>query len=210
MPPISGTGPSHRDLGHSTTRPRGPHLVRAALIAAARAEWSAHGLDVPLRAVAARADVNHGLIHHYIGNKEDLLREVLAEDNDLGVGVADSAGSPAAATRAMFLVGTAHPEHSRLSARVALDGRADLLTTPGPSMSDVVVAMVSPEASSTQRTRAVLALTIAAVHGWSVFGDQIMALVGAPQPAGQTGREAVSPDALRREMADLLASLLPQ
>ncbi|QIX27059.1 TetR/AcrR family transcriptional regulator [Nocardioides sp. JQ2195] len=146
-------------------RPRGPEEVRAALLRAARSEWSERGPDAPLRAVATRANVNHGLIHHYVGNKEDLLRAVLAEDNELGAAVAARMRDLASSTRAMFLVGTAHPEHTRLSAWLALAGRSDFLVGEGPSMSDVIVAKHADNSGGpSEQMRAALALTIAAVQ----------------------------------------------
>ena len=49
----------------------------SALVAAATCLFADHGPDgVSLRAVASEAGVNYGLIHQYVGSKDDLLRLV--------------------------------------------------------------------------------------------------------------------------------------
>lgn len=60
------------------TRPRGRDQVREALIAAATALFAERGpAQVSLREIAARADVNLGLIPRHFGTKADLLQAVL-------------------------------------------------------------------------------------------------------------------------------------
>lgn len=55
---------------------RGPEAVRKKLVEAA-VELFARERDPSARAVAKRAGVNHGLIHHYLGGKAGLRRAVL-------------------------------------------------------------------------------------------------------------------------------------
>lgn len=72
-PPIEARGPG---------RPAGDHKgeSRAALLAAARELMTEKGLTrVTARQVAARAGVNPGLVGYYFGNKDGLLRAVVAE-----------------------------------------------------------------------------------------------------------------------------------
>jgi AcrR family transcriptional regulator len=64
----TGSGPrrSGRRAGDSGTR--------EAILAAARAEFAAHGYDAAtIRAIAARAGVDPALVHHYFGTKERLF-----------------------------------------------------------------------------------------------------------------------------------------
>ncbi len=55
---------------------RGPDAVRSALVEAAIDLYAATG-DAPVRSVAKRAGVNHGLVHHYLGGKAGLRAAVL-------------------------------------------------------------------------------------------------------------------------------------
>jgi len=61
-------------------RPQGGTAVRAALIDAAAELFALHGpASVSVREIAARAQVNHGLVHRHFGSKEALLSTVLAK-----------------------------------------------------------------------------------------------------------------------------------
>ncbi len=60
--------------------PHGPEQVRAALVDAAARLFAEEGPKaVSVRQIAAVAGVNHGLVHHYFGSKEGLLREVVRQ-----------------------------------------------------------------------------------------------------------------------------------
>ena len=65
----------------TTGRPQGRDEIRTAVIAAARALVAERGPDgFSVRDVAARADVNHALVHRHFGTKADVLEEVLAQE----------------------------------------------------------------------------------------------------------------------------------
>ena len=58
-------------------RPPGDSDARERIAAAAVHEFGDHGYDgETLRAIAARADVDAALVHHYFGSKADLFAEV--------------------------------------------------------------------------------------------------------------------------------------
>ena len=60
--------------------PRGRDAVRAALIEAAARCFAERGINAtPIRDIASRAKVNHGLIHRHFGGKDGLLRALLAQ-----------------------------------------------------------------------------------------------------------------------------------
>ena len=60
--------------------PRGREAVRAALIDAAAFCFAERGIKATsVREIAARANVNHGLVHRHFGSKDKLLRELLRE-----------------------------------------------------------------------------------------------------------------------------------
>lgn len=57
-------------------RPKGGSDSRTRILAAAVAEFGEHGYDgATLRAIAARAEVDPALVHHYFGTKADLFAE---------------------------------------------------------------------------------------------------------------------------------------
>lgn len=62
------------ESGGRTGRRPGPVSTRDEILRAARAEFSAHGYKgATLRAIAAAADVDPGLIRHFFGDKEGLF-----------------------------------------------------------------------------------------------------------------------------------------
>jgi TetR/AcrR family transcriptional regulator, repressor for neighboring sulfatase len=59
--------------------PRGDSAVtRQVILAAARELFAAHGVDgVSVRQIAAKAGVNHALVHRYFGAKDDMVAAIL-------------------------------------------------------------------------------------------------------------------------------------
>jgi AcrR family transcriptional regulator len=73
-------------------KPRGRDEVVTALIQAAAELFSEKGVEaVSLRQIAARADVNHGLIHRHFGSKEALRRQT---QESLAAGIREEIGDP--------------------------------------------------------------------------------------------------------------------
>lgn len=61
-------------------RPRDAARTRAAILAAARAEFTAQGFEgARIDAIARRARTNKRMLYHYFGNKEALYKTVLVE-----------------------------------------------------------------------------------------------------------------------------------
>lgn len=99
-------------------------LVNAAI--ALLGEQSVTQLTV--KAIAARAGVNHGLVHHYFGSKEGLLAEAIRRSAERLY-----AGQPAELRAAYtFRFFREHPELIRILARVVLDGSPELLEHLAP------------------------------------------------------------------------------
>lgn len=68
------------DAAAVVERSRDPERTRAAILAAAGAEFAAKGFDgARVDAIAARAGINKRMLYHYFGNKEDLYLAVLEE-----------------------------------------------------------------------------------------------------------------------------------
>jgi AcrR family transcriptional regulator len=60
-----------------STHARDPQRTRDRILAAALAEFSAHGFaGARVARIARRARINKRMLYHYFGNKEDLFREI--------------------------------------------------------------------------------------------------------------------------------------
>lgn len=72
--------PRPAEAARPERRPRNSERTAGAILAAARAEFCAHGFGgARVDAIAARAGANKRLLYHYFGNKEDLYRAVLLD-----------------------------------------------------------------------------------------------------------------------------------
>jgi TetR/AcrR family transcriptional regulator, repressor for neighboring sulfatase len=140
-----------------------------------------------IRDVAAKAGVNHGLIHRHIGSKELLVGAVL---DYLGQHLAEllAAGADGAE------VDAAIDRQMRVIARATLDGYSvGELQTRFPNMAQLVDRMKQhhPDDRSARLAAAHLnALQI----GWRLFGDFLRA---------STGLEELTDDELQRSLAEV-------
>ncbi|MFC9787467.1 TetR/AcrR family transcriptional regulator [Rhodococcus sp. NPDC127528] len=173
--------------------------VRRAVLRAARSGFAAKGTSVTVREIAAAAGVNPGLIHKYLGNKEDILTAVLARDTEVSTSTIENVGSLPDAVRSLFAIGRSDPEYVRIAAWLLLEGRTDLLLG---NQADGMRAVrgIAPD-SRTADVRLMAAL--AAIAGWSLFSDGILTFAEA---------NAADRDALESRMSELLATIvtLPQ
>ena len=104
-------------------KPKGREQVMDALIEAAAELISRHGFAaVSVREIAARADVNHGLVHKYFGSKENLVRMSL---DRLAAAFRERVGKPEDLDDALRRAEEAfreHDQYNRLLVRVMIDG----------------------------------------------------------------------------------------
>lgn len=104
-------------------KPRGREEVTQALIEAAAELFSKYGVEgVSVRDVAARADVNHGLIHRHFGSKENLR---LKTQEYLAARVREAIGFPTSYQEALdkgFHALRTQDAFWRVLARTFLDG----------------------------------------------------------------------------------------
>lgn len=154
-------------------RPVGREAVRAAILVAASRRFAAQGASASLRDIAADAGVNLGLIHRHFGNKDDLLRAVLARH--AGAGVATVQGQPdlATAARRIFVETATGSPYLRIVASLLLGG------APVARYQDrfpTVDALRARAADDDVELR--LLLGFAATYGWAVFGEQLLAAFG--------------------------------
>ncbi len=104
--------------------PRGREEVSAALIDAA-AELFADGIPalVSVRDIAARANVNHGLVHQYFGSKDALIAATIEELARQRAEIVENAPDEATAVRMALRFQHDQPAYTRLLAWWLLEGR---------------------------------------------------------------------------------------
>jgi TetR/AcrR family transcriptional regulator, repressor for neighboring sulfatase len=171
--------------------------VRSALLAAAADLFADRGPShVSVREIALAAGVNHGLVHHYFGSKEALLRAVL---DDLA---GESAIEVAAWDGHSGLLEAEGPvgRHGRIVAHLLLDARnpADVQTT-FPAI-DALTAHLRSHGVSAREASERAAAAAALVLGWQLFAPFLERAAGLDDEAvdaevlGAGVRRLLAPD----------------
>lgn len=126
--------------------------------------------EMTVRDVAARAGVNHALIHRHYGTKDALIRAVVTEESRrLG---ADAAALPRVDAAALLRLLREHAAYSRLLARIVLD-EPELLAGRQLPAAAATLALITGGAEADERTRAAAAVAAATTLGWLVFGPHL-------------------------------------
>jgi len=184
----------------STPKQIGREEVIRRLVAAAATLFAEDGPDgVSLRQVAAKAEVNYGLIHQYVGTKDDLLRLVFRS-------VSESAAARFAEARdldaALDAFAGADPQPSqyvRMLAWALLQGRdAQGLLGRSPALA-TLVARIDPAPDGSIEARVRVASAVAMSLGWQLFGPFI---------ANGVGLGDASAEELRAQRMAILRSLV--
>jgi TetR/AcrR family transcriptional regulator, repressor for neighboring sulfatase len=167
-----------------------------ALVAAARELFAERGpASVSLRDVARRAGVNHGLIHHYIGSRDDLLQLTFATITDRARVVAADAEDPVDALHRLRAIGGDDDAYARLLGWVLLEGYDPAQFHGRSAALDVVVAASGVD---TRELRILLAMAMIQTLGWKLFGEYARLAAGL-------GDE--DPDDVRRDLDALVDRL---
>jgi TetR/AcrR family transcriptional regulator, repressor for neighboring sulfatase len=161
--------------------------VREALIAATVKLLKRGGVRaVSVRAVAAAAGVNHGLVHRHFGAKEDLVDAAVAWISD-EIHRDEGTGAMSASS---FVYLHDHPEVARLVARACLDGPERLLSlaAPDPARLDAIVAPIRGALARAGLelvvdAHVVNAFAAAALLGWFAFKPLLKRGFGLPTDA---------------------------
>jgi AcrR family transcriptional regulator len=197
----------------------------ASLVDAATELFAARGPDgVSLREIAAHAGLNYGLIHQYVGSKDDLLRLVIARSTSTTAArFAQAAGVGEALELLQGPVGVDRPPYPRLLAWAILQGRDPReLAGPSPALPKLIAML--PEAGADHdladldpdpdpgadpgadhdladdprlRAAAIAALTL----GWSLFGTFVSHAAGLDDVAPAEAHAAVQ--SLARRIAGI-------
>ena len=180
-------------------RPRGAEQVRSALLSAAGKHFAADGPNASLRDIAADAQVNMGLIHHYFGNKADLLGAVMTDIVDRAQQGAPTFTSLDQAIEFLLqIVPEGDPrepganDYVRIVAWLLLTGQ-----DPRDYQRDFSLPAVAELADDDGRGLLLLLLT--ATFGWVIFGAHLSSLVGYESQASAAkdfikALRGVSPD----------------
>jgi len=136
-------GPARPPGALSTDRPARARAV-ASLVSAATELFAARGPDgVSLREIAAHAGLNYGLIHQYVGSKDELLRLVIAQSTSTtAVRFAQADGVGEALELLQGPVGADRPAYPRLLAWAILQGRDPReLAGPAPALPQLIAML---------------------------------------------------------------------
>jgi AcrR family transcriptional regulator len=183
----------------SRDQPEGREQVVDALLGAATDLFAKRGPSaVAVREIAARARVNHGLVHRHFGSKDALVRAVL-DRLLVGMRSAFSVGPSLPRARRDLIEAVAREQrYWKILARALLDGQKRWLKDADfpivrAAIEGVRLAQERGEVPKRWDARELVASYIALVLGWLVFEPFIVAATGLTAP---------SPE-LRRRMAEL-------
>jgi AcrR family transcriptional regulator len=163
------------------SRRRPPHgrvEVMAAVQAAAVELLADYGpREVTVRGVAARAGVNHALIHRHYGTKDALIRAVVTEQSrQLGARAAELPNADAAT---MLRLLQDQPAYWRVIARITLDDPTLLAGQQLPAAA-AALAMIAGGPDADEATRVAAAVAAATALGWLVFGPHLAHVLNLP------------------------------
>jgi AcrR family transcriptional regulator len=130
---------------------------------------------VSLRDVARRAGVNHGLIHHYIGSRDDLLELVFTRATERARAAVADLDDPGDALDALRSLGGASDSYTRLLAWALLEGH-DPARFHGRSAALDTIAEASGRDS--RSLRVALAASMVQTLGWKLFGEYALVAAG--------------------------------
>ncbi len=157
-------------------RPAGRQQAVSAIVAAAMRLFAARGPDaVSLRQVAAAAGVNYGLVHQYVGTRDDLLRLVFRTvSGQVAADLADAADTDDVLERFTRDRPGADAYFAMLAWAVLQGRDASGLLGRSPALGALLDRMDGPDEEA--RVRALAATSM--LLGWRMFGPFLRAGVG--------------------------------
>ncbi len=163
-------------------RPRGRDEVVAALLHSARKLIAEHGPSVALRDIADDAGVSFGLVHHYLGTKEQLVDEVYrhatqqAAERLSGVQHVDEA--------VQLLMRLGDGTTARLIGWAVLEGRGSAAGFRDSPALEVLATLMTADASANGHSlaeddaRVFAAFAMVVTLGWRLFGETALFAAG--------------------------------
>lgn len=157
---------------YDTAKPTGKEEVSAAVLVAASELFAEKGpTATSIREVAARAGVNHGLLHRHFGSKRQLLAATLQY-------LADSAAELRASGASAAQLEAAYEFQARVMVRSTLDGfPVEELQQRFPGM-ERFLEQVRAGHSDDRTARLMAAHGMALQVGWGLFGPTLRVAFG--------------------------------
>jgi len=156
-------------------RHRGRASSERVLIEAAIACFAEFGPnDVSVRAIAERAGVNHGLVHHYFGSKAGLVEAVVRDVQEYFAEALASGGGVSFMT-------TEDPRPliaMRAMARIIVDGAMPAHQAEFPVMAAAATVVQNLGVQDAAQSRLLAAQVLAMLMGWSLFEPFLVAAIG--------------------------------
>ena len=149
------------------------------LVDAAAELFAAHGPDgVSLRQVATHAGINYGLIHQYVGTKDDLLRLVFRSVSEQAAERFATADGLDAAVDDLLGIGRQPSRYVKLLAWALLQGRdAHDLLGRSPALT-TLLNRFDATGDNALDARVRVAAAVSMNLGWQLFGSFISEGVG--------------------------------
>ncbi len=153
-------------------KPVGRQEVMSALVDATIELIVEEGLEISVRQIAARATVNHGLVHLYFGSKQCLLSTAIDEINTRAGEDLDADGFPRP-----DLASRRNGELAKALARIRLDAGRDLFTTHPITGSWRRALRRSDQALTDDEISTKIATAAALGLGWALYADHLCELL---------------------------------
>jgi AcrR family transcriptional regulator len=165
--------------------PTGREEVAAAILEAATGLFAERGpAATSIRDIAARSNVNHGLVFRHFGTKDQLVGAVLDHLGATTNTLQRTDASPAEVQQSI-------DRHMRVIARALLDGYpVGQLQTQFPGMSQLLDG-VRPRHTDDRSARLALANAAALQFGWRLFEPFLRASTGLDELTDAELREAI-------------------
>ena len=152
------------------SKPAGKAEVTDALVDATIDLIVERGLGISVREIAARAGVNHGLVHLYFGGKPGLLRAAFDEVNRRAYAEQLPSGFPPP-----DLAHRRGGELAKAIARIRLEADEDLFSShPVVTSWREALARTRPDLSADE-VAGMVAVASAVALGWALFADHLCA-----------------------------------
>ncbi len=118
------------------------------------------------RALAQMADVNYGLIHHYFGTKDEVLRRSMQLHRDRFFAATTTQGRVPA-----FFSPSGHPGYVRAITRATLDGELSTDEARYPVITTMVDSLVDADSGDEEQSaiRVAIITAVAAQLAWALF-----------------------------------------
>lgn len=185
------------------TKPRGREQVRSAVLEATSALVAERGPDgFSVRDIAARAGINHALVHRHFGTRAEVLEQMLAADAREVVtavvesGLPTSGGASGQKVAELLDLLADRPSYWRTLVHAVLASPEAAI--PGTASTTELFSGLWRDADSSSDSDQLVPSAVAGITvlGWLIFGPFMSEATGA------------DPDEARRAVADQVAALL--